>query len=319
MAVVDATERLAPADWPTAPERRYARAQTELAEHYDLAVESRRLDTDAAGRVHFLEAGQPDGEPVLLLHGATGQAAYWLPLVPALADAYRLVLPDMPGEGLSATVSYRGRDHRRFLVAYLRELLDTLGIDRPHVVGNSFGGAQAFLLAIDHDRVDRLCLVGAPVGLSRAFPVPIRLMSVRGLDRVLEWLLNRGDPVENAREWVGLFVEDPSTVPDPYWTLYATRQDIPGLPASIRSLTRELGTFGRVRPLLEFRDEVVDIDRPTGFVWGTEDFYWPPSLGRSVAAEMADATFHELSGAGHIPWLEPGDEARELVRSFLDG
>lgn len=306
-------------DWPTEPERRYARYQTRLADQYGLDIESCVLDTDAVDRIHYLTAGNPDGEPVVLLHGATGQAAYWLPLMPALTDRYRVYAPDMPGEGLSAKLSYRGRDHRSFLVAYLVELFDTLGLDRPHVVGNSFGGGQAFLLAIDHDRVDRLGLVGAPIGLSRDFPIMNRLLSIRGLNRVLFWLMNMGDPIENAHQWVGLFVEDDSSIPDAFYDLYAVRSEIPGLKASLRSLMTELATFGRVRPLMDIRDEVADIERPTSFVWGSDDYYWRPMVGRSVANRMSDATFHELPDHGHIPWMEPGDEVETRVQSFLGG
>lgn len=90
---------LADEDWPSEPERRYARYQTRLADQYGLDIDSRVIDTDAAGRIHFLTAGNPEDEPVVLLHGATGQAAYWLPLMPALTDRYRVYAPDMPGKG----------------------------------------------------------------------------------------------------------------------------------------------------------------------------------------------------------------------------
>ncbi|MEF8853411.1 MAG: alpha/beta fold hydrolase [Haloarculaceae archaeon] len=145
---------LSPADWDDDDERRYAERQADLATECGVDAESRVVETDAAGRVHYLVAGDPEGEPVVLLHGVGTHAATWLPMVPALADDYRVYAPDRPGRGLSAAPSYRGRDLREFLVAYLLELFDGLGLDRPHVVGNSLGGQQAFLLAIDHDRVD---------------------------------------------------------------------------------------------------------------------------------------------------------------------
>lgn len=105
---------IAPDDWPTEPARRYAQRQSALADHHGLHVDSRVVDT-AAGEVHYLAAGDPTGEPVLLLHGFSAPAAIWLRLAPALADRYRLVIPDMPGEGLSAKPSFHGRDLRSFL------------------------------------------------------------------------------------------------------------------------------------------------------------------------------------------------------------
>ena len=310
---------LSPDDWSHPAERRYADAQTRLADHYDLAVESRVTETDAAGRIHYLVGGDPDGDPVLLLHGVGTPAATWLPLFPALTDEYRVYAPDRPGLGLSAAPSYRDRDLRSFLVAYLLDLLDDLAIDRPHVVGNSHGGLQSFLLAIDHDRVDRLQLVGAPGGVSRDLPLLFRLLTVRGLNRVLLWLLNRGDPVENAKQSMQrVNVVDASAIPDVFYELLAAGQDLPGRGESQRSLATAQGSFGRAHPLFDIRNEIVGIDRPVQFVWGTEDAFWPPNVGRPVAEKMSDAEFHELPDHGHTPWLESGAEAAELVQGFLD-
>ena len=310
---------LSPDDWSRPAERRYADAQARLAARYDLAVESRVTETDAAGRVHYLVGGNPDGDPVLFLHGVGTPAATWLPLFPALTDEYRVYAPDRPGLGLSAAPSYRGRDLRSFLVAYLLDFLDARGVARPHVVGNSHGGLQSFLLAIDHDRVDRLQLVGAPGGVSRDLPLLFRLLTVRGLNRVLLWLLNRGDPVENAKQSMQrVNVVDASAIPDVFYELLAAGQDLPGRRESQLSLATAQGSYGRAHPLFDIRSEIVRVDRPTQFVWGTADAFYPPDVGRLVAEKMPDAAFHELPGHGHTPWLEPGDEATELVRGFLD-
>lgn len=177
-------------------------------------------------------------------------------MVPSLAEDYRVYAPDRPGRGLSAAPSYRGRDLRRFPVAYLVELFDDLGLDRPHVAGNSLGGQQAFLLAIDHDRVDRLPLVGAPGGLSREFPPVFRLLTVHGVSRLLYWL--------NARESVGRFVVDDSGIPEAFYETLAAAESLPGRAESLRSLNLEQGSFGRMHPVLDISDEVVDIRRPTG-------------------------------------------------------
>jgi pimeloyl-ACP methyl ester carboxylesterase len=314
-----AHETRGPEDWEHEAERRYAECQARLADHYGVDTESRTVETDAAGRVHSLVAGDPDGDPVLLLHGVGTHAATWLPTVPALTDDYRVYVPDRPGRGLSDAPGYGGRDLRAFLVDYLVELCDDLDLDRPHVVGNSLGGLQAFLLAIDHDRVGRLCLVGAPGGLSREFPFVFRLLTMHGVSRLLFWLNGRGDPLENARDSVGQFVVDDSEIPDAFYETLAAAQNLPGRTQSLRSLNLEQGSFGRMHPLFDISDEVVEIARPTCFLWGEEDAFWPPEAGRTVAERMAEATFQELSAHGHMPWLEPGEEVASRVRSFLDG
>jgi len=306
-------------DWATGTERRYAACQARLAAACDVTVDSRIVDTDSAGRIHLLVAGDPNGEPVVLLHGVTTTAATWLPMVATLTDRYRVYIPDRPGRGLSAAPSYRGRYLRSFLVDYLGELCDELDVQRPHVVGNSLGGLQAFLLTIDRDRVDRLCLVGAPAGLSSELPLAWRLLTVRGLNRLLLWLERRGDPVENARAATAeRLVVDASAIPTEFYELMAARQQLPGREKSLRSLLTEEGSFGRMHPVFDIREEVVDINRPVGFVWGTKDAFWPPVVGRPIVDGMADAELYELPEHGHMPWLEPGSRTADLVRLVLD-
>lgn len=313
-------EGLLPADWPSDAEQRYARTQEQLGDRHDVEFESRVVETDAAGRVHYLFAGDPAGEPVVLLHGVSTTAATWLPMVPGLEQEYRLVIPDRPGRGLSSAPSYRNRNLRTFMVSYLLELFETIGLDRPHVVGNSLGGQQAFLLTLDHDAVDRLCLVGGPGGISKDFSLLWRLMTVRGINRLLFWLNSQGDPVENARDAAEqLLVADPSAITEAFYELMADSQSLPGRQESLRSLQSAQGSFGRMHSLFDLRDEMVGIERPAAFVWGTEDSFWPPSVGRPVAEKMPEAEFHTLSNHGHMPWLEPEEKATEAVRSFLDG
>jgi pimeloyl-ACP methyl ester carboxylesterase len=308
---------LSPDDWTDPAERRYAERQAALAADCGVDAESHVVET-TVGRVHCLAAGPPAGDPVVLLHGVGTTAATWLPLVPALADDYRVYAPDRPGRGLSVAPSYRDRDLREFLVAYLLDLFDDFGLDRPRVVGNSLGGQQAFLLALDHDRADRLCLVGAPGGVSREFPLALRLLTIHGVSRLLFWLQGRGDPVETARQSVSQLVVDDSVVSEPFYETLAAGQELPGRTESLRSLNLEQGSFGRAHPLFDLTDELVELDRPTRFCWGSDDAFWPPDVGRPVAERMPDATFRELPGHGHVPWLEPGEETRECVRSFLD-
>lgn len=317
MATSD-TRPPSPGDWATEPEQRYARRQAALADRYGVDIESRTVETDAAGPIHYLAAGDPGGEPVVLLHGVSTTGATWLPMVSALADDYRVYMPDRPGRGLSAAPSYRGRNLRWFMVGYLVDLFEELGLDQPHVVGNSLGGQQAFLLALDHDCVDRLCLVGAPGGVSREFSLGFRLLTVRGLNRLLFWLNGLGDPLDSAREQTAqLLVADDSAVSEEFYELLAASSQMPDRTRSLRSLQSEQGSFGRMHQLFDLREELPGIDRPTSFVWGSDDSFWKPAVGRPVAEKMG-AEFHELAGHGHMPWLEPGEQTETAVRSFLD-
>ncbi|MFP7753423.1 alpha/beta fold hydrolase [Thermodesulfobacteriota bacterium B35] len=108
--------------------------------------------------VHYLEAGEPDGRDVLLLHGLKFRAATWeeLGTLERLAEAgCHAVALDMPGFGESPAC---GQDEDRVLAA----VITGLGLDRPVLVGPSMGGRIALEFALDHpELVGGLVLVGA--------------------------------------------------------------------------------------------------------------------------------------------------------------
>ncbi len=105
----------------------------------DGGLRFRRVQT-AAGPLSVTEAGA--GEPVLLLHGLGATKVSFLPTVVALAGDFRPIAVDLPGFGDSVkpiAAAYDPAFFARSIVA----LLDSLGLERAHVVGNSMGGRVA--------------------------------------------------------------------------------------------------------------------------------------------------------------------------------
>lgn len=126
----------------------------------------RRLDGrwhDVAGwRVHsrVLTRLAPPGAPwAVLVHGLGVSGRYLAPLAVALAPRFRVAVPDLPGHGRTDRSGPSLGVEAQAEV--LRQWLDTVGIERPHLVANSFGCQVVVALAAQHD-VDlrRLVLVG---------------------------------------------------------------------------------------------------------------------------------------------------------------
>lgn len=130
-------------------------------------VEARTVSTDRL-TTRVLFSGPDDGIPVLFLHGNLSNATWWETTMLALPDGYRGIAPDQRGYGdadpdakIDAT---RGMGD---LSDDAAALLDTLGIDAAHVVGNSMGGSVLWRMMADHPSRVRSAIPadpGSPLG-----------------------------------------------------------------------------------------------------------------------------------------------------------
>ena len=152
------------------------------------------------------------GPPVVLLHGggpgASGVSNYARNIEP-LAQHFRVIVPDMPGYGRSAKGVDRS-DPFGYLADHIRGMLDVLGIDRAHLVGNSYGGSCALRLALDTPhRVDKLVLMGpGGVGTTRGLPTA-------GLKSLLGYYGGDGPSLDKLRTFIRSYlVYDGDAVPE---------------------------------------------------------------------------------------------------------
>lgn len=113
----------------------------------DVGAQSHMIDL-AAGRFHYLTWGteRADLPPVVLLHGITSSALSWARVGPALADRYRVYAPDLRGHGDSVRAA-PGSYHLRDTADDAQEFIQKLELAQPVLVGHSWGGATALVLA----------------------------------------------------------------------------------------------------------------------------------------------------------------------------
>src|SRR3954454_13315959 len=140
-------------------------------------TEPGRLRFDAGrtrrATLSILSAGT--GDPVVCVHGLGGTKASFLPTVAALADTYRVIALDLPGFGESHKPIAAAYDAPYFANA-VADLMDELGIDSAHIIGNSLGGRVSIELGLLHpDRVRELILLSPALAWLR--------------ERRLKWLL----------------------------------------------------------------------------------------------------------------------------------
>ena len=126
-------------------------------------------------RMHYVTAGQ--GYPLVLLHGWPQSWYEWRKVIPALAEHFTIIAPDLRGLGDSEK-PMTGYD-KRTLASDVRELVGELGYDKVGVIGHDWGGSVAFYFAYDNRAlVERMLILDMIPGLIKAgdaFPLELAL------------------------------------------------------------------------------------------------------------------------------------------------
>ena len=170
------------------------------------------LDLDGE-RLHVLDKGV--GPPVVMIHGLSGQMGNFThSLVDRLCKDFRVVAFDRPGSGYS-TRSAKSPAGVRAQAETLAKAIRALKLDRPVVVGHSFGGAVALTLALDHpDCVGALALISPATHPVPAPPTVFRVLAIRSplLRRLFAWTLATPGGLL-ARTWAAKKVFAPEAPP----------------------------------------------------------------------------------------------------------
>lgn len=292
----------------------FAEAERRVMEAYGLAYEN-----------HFLELAEPqisarvievgEGEPVLMVHGAFDVAAKWTPLMAELTG-YQIFAVDLPGYGLTDPFVYERGELRNVAVAFLDSVIDALGFDSLPVVANSMGGLWTFWLALDRpDRVKSIAQIGCPaLILDTSAPLPMRLLSVRGLNRLLIRMLPTSDGPDELRQ---MGDEEAAEVAQPeYLALLEACDGLdPYWLATLSLLETAIRLRGSRTQLTE--EELAHVEQPTLFVWGTNDPFGSPDVGSRAASVMPDARLVPING-GHIPWVSQPETVADPIRQHFE-
>ena len=267
--------------------------------------------------LHYDEAGSHKGTPVVMLHGggpgASGMSNFKNNL-PVFAEHFRTLVVDQPGYGKSDKPPVTG-NYFTFAATALKDLLDELGIDRAHLVGNSLGGGTAVRFALENpERAGRLVLMG-PGGLSLNVFAPD---PTEGVKRLADFSAPPGPSREKMAAFLRTLVFDQRLVTDELIDeRYATASD----PESLRAMasmgasffdpaTYEQGLLWREAHRLRHR---------VLLIWGREDRVNPLDGALVALKTIPRAQLHVFGQCGHWAQVEKFDEFNELTIDFLGG
>jgi pimeloyl-ACP methyl ester carboxylesterase len=250
--------------------------------------------------VEHRQAGR--GRDLVLLHSLLTEMSVFDGIVPALAQARRVTLINLPGYGKSAplpslTTVESYADH-------VAVLLEALALPRStDVFGNGFGGFVAVALAARHGaRFRRLFVADALAAFPAPAKEPLRGMAARveaeGMAAVLDTAVARMFP--------------PAFIAARPEVVAARKQALAGADApSFARACRGLAT-------LDLAPVLGAIRNPTFVTVGALDATTPPALAEQLAKGIRGAQFAPIADCGHCPMLEQPQALVSLIRQFLD-
>ena len=259
-------------------------------------------------QLHYQQFGQ--GPHLVMIHGITGNLAIWhLEIVPALMSEFRLTTYDLRGHGYSDVPpsGYTTADHAHDL----RQMLDTLGIERAHVIGHSFGADIALHFSVLYpERLDRLVLVE---------PAVAALMPLRMREDWIGW-----------KYWRDKLALGGITVPQEHWydTEYLVRASVSvpmlfgfrkGRARRAAPLVRLMDTTTAAKDYCDMAgmtaDRIEEVRHSTLVLYGEESVF----LGtyEYLRDHLPNARCFLLPNSEHFGPIERPELLLQFVREFL--
>jgi pimeloyl-ACP methyl ester carboxylesterase len=251
---------------------------------------------------------QGSGPAVLFIHGLGGYKENWEDNIDYFARGHRAIAVDLPGFGNSdkrSELSYG----IEFFSKTLSAMLEQLGIDKAHWVGNSMGGHVAAFTAIHNPtKVDKLVLVDAAGTNSEQIKLllasqgamlnnPAFKPSPELIGMMMRTMIFYG-PCAQADKMIKKAIDDLAR-PDA-----SARQG-----AVMKALQSIIDT-----PL---NDQLPQIKARTSVVWGKNDNLINVASANTFLEKIKGAKLHVIENCGHCPMLEKSDDFNRIVGEFL--
>lgn len=246
------------------------------------------------------------GEPLLLLHGIGHHRQAWDPVLEILAAEHDVIAVDLPGFGRSPDLPDGLAHDLGTVVPVLGALCEALGVERPHVAGNSLGGLLA--LELGREKLVRSVTALSPAGFwtqaERRYAFATLLGMRQGARRLPRPAIERLSGSAAGRTALT------STIYARPWR--RSPEAVVAETLALRDATAFDATLAAGRDVL-FRDDVADV--PVTVAWGTRDRLLLRRQGIRAKHTIPGARLIRLPGCGHVPM---NDDPALVSRVILD-
>ncbi|MET1258950.1 alpha/beta hydrolase [Flagellimonas sp. DF-77] len=262
-------------------------------------------------RIRYTELGNPEQPTILLLHGVPENLQTWYDVAPQLSQDYHVLAMDWPGFGGSEAFEDAARYNPRSFARVGLDFLDTLGIQRAHLMATDIGLSPALIMGVERaDQIDRIVVMAG-------IPFPTTAFSSRELrsfgrknsilaKALIEWFpkisakiaYNKGfyKGSDIPREVLGEFLEDGYNKHTQRAFLSYFRNNALG------------------QAYLERRIE--EVHQPVLVVWGRQDRFINVALGRLMAERLPNAQLSIIEDSGHFIQMDKPFKLLRIAREF---
>jgi non-heme chloroperoxidase len=253
--------------------------------------------------LHVRDRGE--GRSIVFLHGVMCSGRFFDGQLDRLSSEYRVVVPDFRGHGESEkplsghTVPNYARD--------VRELFESIGVERPVLVGWSMGAMVAYeylrefgqgevagLVIVDQPPADFAWGGGYEFGL---FTPEVLLHSIEGIQMDLAGV---------AEAWAGLMLHDPTT-----GAVAVFVEELTKVPPAIGTSILVDQTFR------DYRSFLPQIQVPTLVAFGADDKATNPAAGQWIAEAVPGARLRIFDHSSHCPFFEEPDAFNQSLEEFV--
>ncbi|MFB6290394.1 MAG: alpha/beta fold hydrolase [Candidatus Bipolaricaulia bacterium] len=256
------------------------------------------------GRIRYKIRGKKDKEPVFLLNGVFMTLDRWELLSKELSKDFFVIAHDMRCQGGSVCPD------KVYLADHVNDtlsLMDKFNVNKASLVGTSYGGEVAQLLAIKHpERVKDLALI------TTTSEIPVEMYFT-----ALRW--KKGAETRDPEKFTLSFLND----------VYSDQfiRNNPGILENITTRLEEAdfdysGAVKLLDAFLELRENPItprlkEINVPTQVISASNDRVKPPEFGLKIHEEIEGSTYRELEGSGHGLVIERPQELLNLLKTHL--
>jgi pimeloyl-ACP methyl ester carboxylesterase len=247
------------------------------------------------------------GDPLVLVHGVTHRRQAWYPVLDELAAHREVILVDLPGHGDSPPFVLDGLSVRDALRRDFEGFLDELGLDRPHIAGNSLGGLVALHAGANNRASSVTCL--SPAGFWRD---EAEFAYTR---RFFIGLLALADKLGPSAERAARSRAVRQVV---YSTLMAHPSRVPfdHVLGDVRAFMYAQPTLRTLLGAAEPFTDAMPADIPVTVAWSGRDLVLPRWQADTAKQRLPQAEHVILRGVGHVPMF---DHPRLVTKVLLEG